>query len=438
MATFKIEHGKINPATWLKKNVKNISHKISKLMSSLKNIKASPTPLQRMPTTNNLNISQPKYRLVKDETRGGYSLKEVQPEQSHSFSSAKGGYAFPTTANKSLSVVNTPVASGEKGSERQHAKKTNPVISAQLMDKLIAYKEITNQVYFASEQLPDAKSRDVIYDAEEEVFPLILEAFNDKKGLDIIYATDIKKISAFITDKAWHGRQQFIYQGDFHSLFVDMYKDPQGHTSIISIDTLQGGGEASTESVMANHFNTCSVPEGKLSFSSLKTNAQKNYLGCKYFNMHFAKTAAKDNAIMDMHHTQIKHTAEQAAQAIKNLKPGESREQPPHPHRFISAEDTPLLLNSRYYKHSHSSRRLDALTDERKDEKIFKGLNVIDRSNKFRVHKSNMVEEFDEKAGVIKQTAKELTFSNSLDYFRRSRIDEAEAYFKPFVAHNAM
>lgn len=440
MFCFNVKHVKIHAPVWLQNGVRAVSQKLSNLMCSMKDIKPSATPLRRMQTLSNLHTQPGKLRIVKDDVRGGFTIKNMPAapvsENKDSLTSLKIARPHLIAENKSAQSENSAAPSSSVMTDiSRSAPCSEPVISAKLMNMLHSYQGITDSAFFGSNKMPTDWARQQIYNAEENMFPLVLEAFNHKYKLDIVYTDNLFDISDLIENPAWNGRQQFIYQGENHSVFVDLYKNEKGNASIITIDTLKGGGENCVESKMAAHFNARDIPEGKLSLISFKTDAQKNYLGCKYFNMHFAKTAAKDNAITDMHETHIKHAKQNEIAALNDKKMGVHRAKPPHPHTFVSAEHSPELLNARYYKHSHSSQRLNALSDERKGEKIFKGLNVIDRSNNFRVQKTDLMYEKDKKTGkLLKVTEKKITFSNSLDHFRQKRIAEAVEFMKPFAA----
>lgn len=123
-------------------------------------------------------------------------------------------------------------------------------------------------------------------------------------------------------------------------------------------------------------------------------------------------------------------TAEEAAAEKNSLKPGEFSEKKAHPHTFASVEETAKILNARYYKHSHSSTRLNALPQAKREEAIFKNANVIERSKKFRVQKTQILAEFNLETKKRELTEKVFNFSNSIEHFRRKRIIEAEAFLQ--------
>lgn len=444
MSCFKIPHIKIHAPVWLHKGVRSVSHKLSKLMHSLNKVKPSVTPLKRMSSINMATPDlQPTGRMTKEDTAGRnyvsqapYSVMEniVSPSTPETISDNL------KTEDKSSPLFNQNSASlAEESEETTEAAPTciaddsqsspslfGEAAGASKMNILKSYQNMMEMAIFQSNQLPDNNTVMAIYDAEDVVFTDVQQAYNKKHSLNIVYTKNPYDISKLATDKNWSGRQQFIYTDGRHSINVDLYKDYYDKISVITINSLSGATGHGSEKRLAAHFSKRHIDEGSLTISSFKTDVQKSTLGCKYFSMHFAKTAANDNTIIELHKKNIAETTQKIKEAVAQEKLGEWVGTRPHPHIIYDVTQSPTLLNARYYKHSHSARRLDALPENRKTEKIFKGKNIIDRANEYRVEKTKKLLVEDKNTQELKQTGiKNLTFSNSIDHYRRKRINEA-------------
>jgi len=443
MHRFKISHAKHSFPVWVQKSARNIRSNLSRIMSSSKNVKATPTPLIRLPTITNIMMSSMIAQNistidVEDSASSIYMAgnKTASAPEVNAQPVLENKLSSPPAVRENNNVPPLPYAMKEKtaaGSAEGEREQTKA-----LLKMLQNYKNLTEKAYFQSNTLPTNAMMNTIWEAENKVFPQVLEAFNARHGLDIKYTNNINKIVDYAIGHDGSGRQQFIFDSGEHSVLVDLYKDSADNISVITIDTLTSANDFCAESLLARKFNKRNIPEGKLALLSFKTEAQKNYQGCKYFNMHFAKTAIKDNVIAALHKESINVTQEQAAANYKKHAAGTYIKTKPHPHTFISVAETAEYLNSRYYKHSHSSTRLYALPQKRHEEAIFKGANVIERASQFRVQKKQIIETLEKESGkdIEQESVKEkvLNFSNSLDYFRRKRIIEAEEFLQARLA----
>lgn len=454
MSCFKIKHVKIHAPAWLQKSASNVSRSFSNLMNSLKNIKPSATPLNRKAYTYDSAMqTQPTLRKNVDsfatslavpvipravlKNNNATPAPYIPRARLQNFTHApvnETHYAPTLTTSLSAPVITSDLASRQPAQQSAEiaasSQETMTSSAEDLMELLKIYKTLAEETFFKSSQMPDKEMVCTLMESESHLFPGLLAAFNAKHGLNIKYTSNPSDNVELAVDGNWSGRQQFIYENSPHSVCVDLYKDKQGNISVITIDSLTGTGELCTEGVLAAQFNEKDIPAGKLSQLFLKTDTQKNFSGCKFFSMHFAKTAANDKIIQALHQENIKMTAEEAAAEKNTLKPGELREKKAHPHTFASVEETAKILNARYYKHSHSSTRLNALPQAKREEAIFKNANVIERSKKFRVQKTQILAEFNLETKKRELTEKVFNFSNSIEHFRRKRIIEAEAFLQ--------
>lgn len=356
-------------------------------MCALNKVKSSTTPLNRMPSINPASTElQQTCNIRKEDSAATSSVADDDP------------VSFFT--------------SGE-------ADQSNKI------DILKSYQNLMEKAFFQGNEMPDFKTEEAILDAEDLIFHEVLKAYNKKHSLNIVYTEDLFNLSDLAIHEKWSGRRQFIYDNDCHSIYVDLYKAFDGNISIITINSLNSADGDASEYCIAEHFDDRDFAEGTVTISSFKTDVQKSTLGCKYFSMHFAKAAAYDNAIVQMHEKNIAETAQKRNDTI-NQAPDERPETLHHPHTIYDVEQSPAILNARYYKHSHSSQRLKALPENRKTENIFKGKNIIERANEYRVAKTDQIFEQDEETLELKPTGiKNINFSNSIDHYRRKRIYEA-------------
>ncbi|MGP3591871.1 YopJ family acetyltransferase [Vagococcus sp. WN89Y] len=440
MPRFRMTHAK-NPLTvCIQKGFRNIRRNLSRMMNSLKSVKPTPTPLKQMSMgKNSAPMSVVAKNIVTIAVKDNAAV--IYPDHiSHHQNKSTSLPSVNANTQPAMARDISPSSNLNQHSAEIKDETATTLVPAErekikgMLGSIQEYKKLTEKAYFKGDKMPPDEMMDAIWEAEEKVFPQVLDAFNARHKLSIKYTLKSKEITDMAVNRDWNGRQQFIFDSGNHSVFADLYKDSNGNISVITIDTLTSTNDFCTESLLARAFNEREIHEGKFSLLSFKTEAQKNYQGCKYFNMHFAKTAAKDALIVELHKGNINITKEQAAKNHKNDAPGEYIKRKPHPHTFISVAETAEYLNARYYKHSHSSSRLFALPLQRRKENIFKGANVIERSSKFRVQKRQIIEETEAETQHASVKERVLNFSNSLDHFRRKRIIEAEAFLQARLA----
>lgn len=266
------------------------------------------------------------------------------------------------------------------------------------VENLQLYKQTAEKLFFESESLPGQRAREKFQALDDVVFPTLLAAFNNKYSTAVSYSHNPNDITSLVVDDNWHGRQPFIFCAHGHAIYVDVFKDKQLNTSIITIDPTIIYNSHAPCYVIDQHLQEQKIHDSRLSVLHLEANVQKSAVGCKFFSLHFAKVAAKDKALIKHHELNI-HKAKTYKKKQHNIM------------HFDYAE---VMLDTRYYKHSNSKGRLEELDDRKQTEIIGKHGNIMQRHQKFRVQK--------------KEHGQLLRFSNSIDHFRRKQIAIGEAY----------
>lgn len=266
------------------------------------------------------------------------------------------------------------------------------------LETLHKYKDKTAQAFFISRELPTDEALAEIGKIEEVLFPFLVEVYSKKIHHAISYATTPDEISSLITDENWCGRQGFIYYDSVHAIYVDLVKNRHGEASLITINPATTPWHNLADNIIAGNLAMKKVAPGKLSILNLHADVQKSASGCKYFSLYFAKAAAKDKSLMELHDSNI----------AGGCYIGRNRR------RILGIKETEGILGAEYYKHSQSAKRLAILPEtlRKKVINVKKKETLMSHNKRFRIEKN-----------FLNQI---ITFSNSIDFFRSRRIEDGK------------
>jgi len=260
----------------------------------------------------------------------------------------------------------------------------------------------SNDILFNQTKVPDSDFLVILKKLEKDIFPLVVKVFNNKSGSALRY--DVKGVDIFNKIRCCTtGRKQFILYDVSHTIYIDIFKDEFNNISAITIDSLddeKGWGSDFAEDLFKEFKNS-----GRLSALNLHTDVQKSELGCKFFSLHFARRAIKDPVLIAQHIFNIENAKYLNKDTCCSL----------------DNKQTEQILNVNYYKHAQSSTRLKLMLPEKRSELLSDGKTLLQHHADFKVKKISQ--------------KKQISYSNSIDCFRRKQIEAAVRYYQERAKH---
>lgn len=263
---------------------------------------------------------------------------------------------------------------------------------------LQSYATTSNDLFFNQIQVAEPAVLLILKELEERIFPLVVNVTNNKDGSALRYEIYESGIFEQIRFGA-AGRKQFIFYDSEHAIYIDIFKDECNNISAITIDSLSDDGMDWGSDFAEDLFEEVKLV-GRLSVLVLHTDVQKSAQGCKFFSLHFARKAIKDPALIAQHILNIENA--------KYLKKNTCH--------LLSNKETEQVLNVNYYKHAQSSTRLKSMLPEKRNELLSDGKTLLQHHADFKVKKIS--------------AEKEISYSNSIDCFRRKQIEIAVRYYQ--------
>lgn len=392
MSCFKISNLKAHLPVYMRKGAKKATRNLLTVVTAMRRIVPSATLLKRM------SPGEKKPAFLYEYVEPTKKFSADFTHQAEIFSETE---QLPTMNDESVyEELKATETVNDEWVKDETSLSPLPAYDKTMLETLQRYKFLTEKAFFENAHMADDDSLIEILNMEVDTFPMILEAFNEKNSSTIKYVTNSRDILNFAINNEWRGRQLFLFNNSHHTLCVDLFKDQNNNISVITIDSLSDTDPYFIEKNVASTFIWSDNIPARVSIMSLKTNVQKNMAGCKFFSLHFAKTAMKNENLLRQHKENISRIER------TGLKP----------HYLYDIAKSEAILDAHYYKHAHSLTRLDQLPPEKKAASLCKHGNIIERTHQFRVQRTD------------KKDVR--TFSNSIDHFRRKQIDNGEAFLK--------